>query len=358
MVAYSPGPAYSDPYANFDRTATNPLWQAWADTLKPAATPAGPVAPPPDTYDPTAAMRAEFDRQQAALRAQQDAQNLARRTSAWDELYATLKQYGIDMDGGGLAATVKGWVFEDKTAASIMMNLRATDAYNKRFTGMAALIKRGQAISESEYIAQERSYANVLRQWNMPTGFYDDPADFGKFIANGVSVKELDDRIVSAKTFLDTSAPTEYKNALRDLGVSEGGMLAHLLDGDVAQSVIQREVKTAAMQGAANINGFGLNTADAAKYGGTLGDQYNAFGVDQRNALEKNLAELGVQARNDVRLSSIDKENATLSDTLDANLLNDSAKLTASQRRALREGARFSGSSGVTTGSLSRNSGA
>lgn len=304
--------------------------------------PSGQQAPA-DPIDPYAAMLA--------------AQKEAQRQSAYSTLYATFKQWGIDVDGTGLAAQVHDWIWQDKTAEEVGIMIVDTKAYNDRFTGMADLIKRGQKISEADYIGLEKQYHDVMQSWNIPTTFYDDYKDYGRLIANGVSVKEVDDRVKSAKTFLDAEAPSTYKSALRELGIDDSGMLAYVLDGDRAQSIITGQMKQAAIMGAANQYGFDLNAAEGAKYAATLGDDFNAIGADQRASLESTLSKLGVTAANDERLSYIDKEAFQREDTLDASLLNDTSKGLASQRRALREKARFSGSSAVTTGSLSRNTG-
>jgi hypothetical protein len=279
------------------------------------------------------------------------------RESAYSTLYSMFKEWGIDMDGSGLAAQVKSWVFSDKSNDEIIMEFRKSDAYNKRFTGMADLIKRGQFMSEAEYIAQERAYRNVMVSWDLPKNFYDSYDDYGRFIANGVSVKELDDRIASAKTFLDSTDPN-YRDALKNLyGVSDGGMLAYVLDGDKAQAVLQQQFKAATFSGSASQYDFNLTKDQAEMYGATLGDQFNRIGADQVNALKGQMASLDQVADNQESLSFIDNEAYTRTDTLDAEILSDSSKRAASERRALREKARFSGSSATNAGTLSRNSG-
>lgn len=332
-------------------------------TTPPPADPGNPNTgggPPPPPPDPNAALIAEMRAQALAAEQARQAEIQARRTSAFDEMKAVLAQYGIDPDGTGLSATIRDWVWADKSVAAIKIELRNTKAYNDRFTGMADLIKKGQAISEAEYISQERSYRNVLQQWGLPTGFYDDPTDFGRFIANGVSVKELDDRVRSAKTFLDTAADSTYKTALRDLyGITEGGMLAYVLDGDKAQSALQRQFKEAAFTGAAEKFGFDLNAGQSATYGATLGAQFDSIGADQVQSLEATLSGLGVIAENQQKLAGVDRDTAfTRTDVLEAEVLNDNAKRQAAQTRRQRETARFSGTAAFGQGSLARNTGA
>lgn len=353
---YTPPP---DPYANLsylrdgiDLTALG-MGSSVPSGANPTTQPTGNQQPVDDTpqwvKDLLAAQAAAAAEARAALERQ--------RTSAFDTLNAMFKTWGIDMDGTGLAAQVRDWVWGDKSEDAIIMEFRKSDAYNKRFTGMADLVKRAQFMSEAEYISLERDMRNVMNSWNIPKGFYDDYTDFGRFIANGVSVKEIDDRIRSAQTFLDTGASSEYKDALRALGIDDTGLLAYVLDGDRAQSIITQQMKQTALAGAANQFGFDIDAAESDRYSSWMGQQFDSIGVDQRAALEKTLAELGTIAMNDERLASIDREAFQREDTLDAELMNDQSKRLASQRRALREAGRFSGSSAVTTGSLSRNTG-
>lgn len=281
------------------------------------------------------------------------------RQSAFDYMKSVLADYGIDPDGTGLSAKIKDWIWQDKPVEWVKVELRKTDAYNKRFPGMAELIKRGQFMDEATYIAQEREYRNVLSGWGLPKGFYDDPTDFGKFIGGGVSVKEVDDRVRSAKTFLDNQNPA-YRQALTELyGVREGEMLAYVLDSERAQSVIARQMKQAALSGAAESKGrFDLSAEESARYAGSLGQQYDTIGQDQIGALEESFAKLGEQADQDARLAYIDKEQYSRTDALDAALLSDSSKTLASQRRAAREQSRFSGSSSTNAATFARRGGA
>jgi hypothetical protein len=274
------------------------------------------------------------------------------RSNAFDDMASLFSSYGIDVDGS-LSGQIKSWVNDDKSASWIRAEFRKTDAYNKRFTGMATLIAKGQAISEAEYIAQERAYANTMRQWDIPKEFLDGPEDFGKLISNGVSVKELDDRIASAKTFLDSRQ--EYKDAIQAAtGASEGALLAYVLDGDRAQSVLVNQFKQAAIGGAGKQYGFDLTGQQVDQYAGTLGNQYNTIGADQLNVIQKQFGQADTMADQDQRLSGIEQDRYLRSDALDATLMNDQGKQLASQQRAQREAARFSGSSAIKTGSLSR----
>lgn len=323
-------------------------------------TPAAPAANPNQALiDALNAQRIAAENAAQAARDAAADEARRRRTNVFETVAGVLKQYGIDADGTGLSALVQQWAQEDKSADWIRINLRDTTQYKARFPAMQELIARGQGIDEMTYIAQEKSYRAVLKANDLPEGFYDGPEDYARFIANDVSAKELSDRVVTAKTFLDANTDPAYKNALQTyFGISEGGMLAYVLDGDRAQSALQKQMKAAQFGGAANMAGFDLDASQAERYGATLGSQYDSFGSDARLSLQSTLSELGTQAGNDARLAGIDQANEfAKTDVLDAALMGDGEKKLASQARNKREAGRFSGRSAITEGTLSRQRG-
>lgn len=305
-----------------------------------------------------AAAAAAREAEAATRRALEEARQ-AQRNNIFDTVAATLKQYGIDADGNGLAALVRQWAQEDKSAAWITVNLRDTQQYKQRFPAMQKLIERKMAIDEATYIAQERAYNAVLKAADLPAGFYDGPEDYASLITGQVSAKELQDRIDSAKTFMDANTDPSYKAKLTQyFGISDGQMLAYVLDGERAQSIINKQIKTAAMGGAAARAGFDLDSNQAGRYAGTLGQEYDAFGTDDRTRLDTALSALGVEADTQQRLAQIDQDNAfARTDVLDAGLLGDANQKLASQTRRNREVGRFTGTSAIGRGSLSRNTG-
>jgi hypothetical protein len=318
-----------------------PIWQPPAE-----APPSAPPTNTPTTTTPVDPNQAYIDE----LRRQEAARIEAQRNNSLDEAMEMMSNWGLS-DIAGVRDMVKGWIWQDKSAAYAISEFRKSKQYNDRFTGMAKLVERGQFMNEAQYIALEREFRNTMAQWDIPEEFYDEYKDFGGFIGNGVSVKEVDDRIASAKQFLDESVDQSYRKALENLGVSDGAIMAHLLDADRAQNAIQKQIKQAATMGAANRSGFDLDADEGSKYGSILGDQYNRFGTDQRVALEKQFGELGRVAGNQEKLAGIERDIAfQKEDILDANLLNDEEKMTASQRRAEREKNRFGGSSGFRAG--------
>lgn len=317
-------------------------------------TPTPTPTPAPSNPQPSGPSAADIQAMiDAAVKAEAERQANIRRQNAFDEAAAMFRDWGIDTDGS-LMNTVRDWIWQDKSNDYILMEFRKTDAYNKRFTGMADLIKRGQFMNEAEYIVQERSYRNLMAQWELPKGFYDSYDDFGRFIANGVSVKELDDRIQSAKTILDEDTAPEYRQALRELGAGDGDLLAYVIDGDKAQSMIQKKLRTAAFAGAARRGGFdSIETSEFDRYANNLGAEYNNIDGQELAALQARLGVAGQTAARDEFLSSLENDGSfERADILDAEFLGDADKMLASQRRGAREKNRFSGSSGVGRNAL------
>lgn len=316
---------------------------SWGPTAAPAPAPSGGGPPPPPPPPPGKSQEQILWEIENARR---DAENLRRRTNAFDEMKSMFDSWGMDVDGS-LLNTVRGWIWSDKSTDYVLVNFRKTDAYNRRFTGMRQLVARGQFMNEAEYIAQERAYRNLIAQWDLPKGFYDSYDDFGGFIGNGVSVKEVDDRIRSAKTILDEDTDQEYRDALGSIGVSTGSLIAHILDATRAQDLIVRQVKRVATLGAGNKFGFDMEFGEGDKYAAFLGERYNTFGVDQRNQLEGIYSGLGALAENQEKLAFIDKDDEyERTDILDAELLNDTDEKMKSRARALREKARWNSSIG------------
>ena len=310
------------------------------------------VVQQPTPSGPTAAeIQAMIE--EAARKAREEEAN-RRRTNVFDEAKALFRDWGVDVDGS-FTNQLRDWVWQDWSNDRILMEFRKTDTYNKRFTGMKDLIARGQFMNEAEYIVQERSYRNLMAQWELPEGFYDSYDDFGRFIANGVSVKELDDRIQTAKTILDEDADPAYRQALREMGAGDGDLLAYVIDGDRAQNAIQKKLRAAAFTGAARVNNAfnDLTASEFDKYADTLGAEYDNITGQELAELQRRVGVTGQLAERDAFLSSLEGDtDFQQADLLDAEFLGDTDKMLASQRRGEREKGRFQGVSGVGRNAL------
>lgn len=189
----------------------------------------------------------------------------AERKDARIAMQATLDEYGLGSLGGWAWDQIQASVSQNE----IMVELRKRDEYKARFPGLAALSAKGRAMSEQQYIEYERNAVSMMRTAGLPPGFYDEPSDFGKFIANEVSLNELNQRLSDASDAAN-QAPPEVRAQLKDLfGVQDGELTAFFLDPDRALPVIKKRYDAAKLSGAAVRTGFGaLDAAQAEKLAG------------------------------------------------------------------------------------------
>lgn len=294
---------------------------------------------------------------------QVDSRLMVSRTNARDYLVGLFKQFGFDdTDTANLTSAIEGWISQglaDAGTEPVLMKFRDTDIYKRRFSGMAELIKRGQAISEAEYIQLESSYRNVMQNYGLPTTFYDKPEDYARLIGAGLSVREVEERVVAAKQSLNPLVAQELNQYY---GVDQGTAMAYLLGltdekGVALQSArTQEQIRTGAraaqIGAAAERAGFGMDKTLSESLGGTsVGQTIDPFQMGTMAQLEGTFDQARRTANRETVLAGIDQEAYTEADTLRATFGDDQARL-ASERRARRERARFGGSAGIGGGSL------
>lgn len=153
----------------------------------------------------------------------------------------------------------------------IMLELRATPEYKARFPAMDVLSKEGRAITEAQYINYEQSAASIFKAAGLPSGFYDQPDDFAKFLTADIALPELQNRVQMYQT-VAFSQPPEVLQAWHDLyGLSGGDLTAFFIDPTRAEPLIQQKYSSAQAAGWANRTGFGSLTQQQAESVGTLG---------------------------------------------------------------------------------------
>jgi len=134
------------------------------------------------------------------------------------------------------------------TDAQILNSIYNSEAYKQRFAANEVIRKRmadgkgrpgDRLLSPSEYVKTEDAYREIMSEAGLPPGFYDEPEDFTNFIATlGTSVAEITERVNIAKQLLN-NADENIKNSLASFyGLSQGDMLAYLLDSNRAIDVI------------------------------------------------------------------------------------------------------------------------
>jgi len=272
------------------------------------------------------------------------------RKSAYDLLYSEFKQYGLE----ALVAPLKSLIEEGVSPSEFTIRLRETDAYKKRFAANQQRIAKGlRALSEAEYIGTEDQYQDVMRRYGLPESYYTKgemgiQSGFEKFLAGDVSAVELEDRIQTAQNRVVNSNP-EVAKALKEFypGISNGDILAYVLDPANAIEQIKRKVTAAEIGGAAIQSGL--------KTGMTRAEELAAAGITKQQAQQGFQTVAEVAPRGSV-LADIYKQSPYTQQTAETEVFGlAGATEAAKQRKKLTqlETAAFSGSAGA--GAIARD---
>jgi hypothetical protein len=280
----------------------------------------------------------------------QDAANFANRKSAYDLLFQQFSQYGL----GSLVEPLKDLVQQNVSPSEFTIRLQSTDAYKKRFSANADRISKGlSALNPAEYIALEDQYQNIMRNYGLPSSYYakdsmGTQAGFNQLLANDVSASELEDRITTGQSRVINASP-EVKQALRQFypNITDGDILAYVLDPTKALVDIKRKVTASEIGGAAIQQGLNTNV--------TTAEDLAAYGVNRQQAITgyQNVASVLPTAS---KLSNIYGEANVdyTQSTAEQEFLKNN--VLASQKRAQLtnlETAQFGGSAGVGPAGLS-----
>ena len=280
------------------------------------------------------------------------AEDLSKRTSAYDLLYNEFAQYGM----GDLVADVKEFIMAGISPSEFTLRLRETGAYKTRFKANEGRIKAGlAAISEAEYLDLEDSYQNIMRNYGLPASYYTKgkygvQEGFQKFIENDVSAVELEDRIMTAQQRVINSNP-EVLASLKAFypDITNGDILAYTLDPKNALDNIKRKVTAAEIGGAATQAGL--------KTGMTRAEELGAAGVTKAQA-QQGFETVAGGAPRGGQLASIYGENPYTQTTAETEVFGLAGKTAAATQRKKVTGlekATFGGQSGATSTALVRD---
>jgi hypothetical protein len=279
-------------------------------------------------------------------------QNKAERRSAYDLLLSEFKQYGLD----ALVTPLKSLIEEGVSPSEFTLRLRETDAYKKRFAANAQRVAKGlRALSEAEYIGTEDQYQDVMRRYGMPESYYTKgelgvQSGFEKFIAGDVSAVELEDRVQTAQNRVVNSNP-EVAKALKEFypGISNGDILAYVLDPANAVEQIKRKVTAAEIGGAAIQSGL--------KTGMTRAEELAAAGITKQTA-QQGFGTIAGGLQRGSQLASIYGEDPYTQATAETEVFGlADAEKARKQRQKITglEKATFGGQTGASSGALARD---
>ena len=257
-------------------------------------------------------------------------------------------QYGL----GSLANTIVDLKQQGLTDRLVSIKLKETPEYKQRFIGNENRKKAGlQPLTPAEYLSAEAAYKKVMRDSQLPVGFYDQPDDFAKFLGNDVSPSELQSRVEIANQSIQNADPF-YTDSLRRLyGLQTGDMLAYALDPERALPFITRQQKAAQFGAEAARQGLQVTTPMAEQYTGQLG-------VSQEQARQgfEQVAQVLPTAEKLSQITAggkpVGMEEVTSAVFGGAGSAEYKQRL---QKLSEQEQSRFAGQAGVGRGSLSRN---
>ena len=274
------------------------------------------------------------------------------RKSAYDLLYSEFKTYGLE----SLVEPLKNLIQEGVSPSEFTLRLRETDAYKKRFAANAQRVAKGlRALSEAEYIGTEDQYQDVMRRYGLPESYYAKgdlgvQAGFEKFLGGDVSAVELEDRIQTAQNRVVNSNP-EVTQALKEFypGISNGDILAYVLDPTNAIEQIKRKVSAAEIGGAAMQSGLQTNLARA--------EELRNAGISKAQA-QSGFGTIAGGLERGSQLASIYGEDPYTQTTAEQEVFGLAGAQNASTQRkkiAGLEKATFGGQSGISSGALARD---
>jgi murein DD-endopeptidase MepM/ murein hydrolase activator NlpD len=295
--------------------------------------------------DAITALNATWQTKFDAAAATQKANQQAQVTTALEDFKANLKLAGLD----SLADTIDGYIKNDMTASQIKINLVGTEAYKARFPGMADLAKAGRAVNEATYISMEKGMTSILKAYGLDDKIFGTTAKLGTVIANQVSVAEYEQRVAIAADKVKKN--TDVLASLNEYyGVDITGAISYLLDPKLGMDIVKKQIRASEIGAAAEMYKFDLDKAAAESY-------INVSGTSDLNSLKESFGRARLLADTQSRLASIEgdkgyNELQAVATTLGA----DQQRMLESQRRALREQARFAGQSGISSASLKTQS--
>lgn len=189
----------------------------------------------------------------------------ADQRSANTIIQSTLGQYGLS----SLADWAWQQYLQGSPIESIMFDLRQRPEYQQRFPAMQALAQGGHAISEAQYISYESTVTQLMRQYGLPQGFYDQPDDFTALLTGFVSPAEINARLSSYSDIINAQDPNALAQMQQLYGVSTGDLMAYAIDPNRALPLLQRQVQASLTSASAVSAGYGpLTQAEAERYAG------------------------------------------------------------------------------------------
>lgn len=266
-------------------------------------------------------------------------------TGAFALVKDQLDQVGL----GALASWAWAKIQTGEDWSQIHLEMRDTPEFKARFPAFDQLAKEGRLVGENpeaSYISLENSYRDVLHAYGLPTGFYDQPNDFARFMIGDVSPNELNDRVkeYTSAVMGDTETLNQMQRLYGEIGHTndaQGDLLAHYLDPNVAAPLLTQQLHASQFASAANRSGFGDVTRQEA-------EQYGAQAGTTEQQAEQGFAQLYAARELSQGLPGENQSDLTRQTLLGAAFGGDAAAQEAVSRRARLRVAEGSGGGGFS----------
>ena len=343
--AAPPAPAYN-PLSGITSTPSAPAYNPLSGmTPTPSAT---PVGKPTYVSDYAAASKAAADAASAAAAIPPNKAAVTPKTSPFDAasdaiLANTLKSYGME----GIAATIAQIRadYPEISSENLLLLLkndnRYNAEYNKRFAGNVKLKAAGlPTLDDASYLKAEDEYKKIFTAYGATTLATKDY--YATLISNRMDAVDVTNRMNDAYGLLKQSpwvmsAFKEYYSA-----ITEGDVLALILDEKTQLPILNQKVQAAQIGGAALAQGLKTSLAtaqDLQASGVTVAGAQAGYSTIAQGMTDYEKI-LEINAGKDVKTADVQAK-------LEASKLKKDAKAIKEEQAAIgMEVARFSGGPG------------
>jgi len=196
-----------------------------------------------EAEDARRANELNFAQQQAALETTQ------RRQNARSTMTSVLATYGL----GDLSDYVYNEIIAKETVNinnpdAIIFAIREQPAYQKRFAGNAARLKKGLSeLDPASYIGLENQFRQTLQSNGLPANFYDQSDDFQALIEGDVSPAELNERVQQGYRAVADADPAVKEQMKNLYGIGESELAAYFLDPQRTAPLLTRQAQAASI---------------------------------------------------------------------------------------------------------------
>jgi hypothetical protein len=180
---------------------------------------------------------------------QADLQTKQRKDDARSTMATVLNTYGL----GDLADFVYTEIIAKETVNinnpdAVIFAIREQPAYQKRFAGNAARLKKGLSeLDPASYIGLENQFRQTLQSNGLPANFYDQSDDFQALIEGDVSPAELNERVQQGYRAVADADPAVKEQMKNLYGIGEGELAAYFLDPKRTAPLLTRQAQAASI---------------------------------------------------------------------------------------------------------------